>query len=460
MPESVAHSSNTPNRLGADSIARLLVHYSLPAIVGMTATSLYNVVDRIFIGNGVGPLAIAGLALTMPIMNLTAAFGAMIGAGASTTVSIRLGQQRHQDAVHTLGNTLVLNFIIGFGITFFGLVFLEPILILFGASPATLPFAKDFMQIILLANLFNHNFIGLNNVMRASGYPKKAMWSSILTVLVNIGLAPVFIFAFGWGIRGAALATALAQLVGFVWVMFHFMNPSSFLHFQKGTFRLKKRIVKDIISIGLSPFLIHTTASLVAVVINVSLGYYGGTDGDLAIGAYGIINSIILLFLMIVMGLNMGMQPIAGYNFGAQKMDRVVHVYKLTMIAASIVTIVGFLLAMLFPTSIVGLFTDHAPLRDLSASAMRIAMIVFPIVGFQMVTTNFFQSIGKVRLSIFLSLSRQLIFLIPGLILFPRMWGLTGVWIAIPFGDFCASLVTLFVILKQYKQLVRQGSRF
>ena len=203
-----------------------------------------------------------------------------------------------------------------------------------------------------------------------------------------------------------------------------------------------------------------TTASLVAVVINVSLGYYGGTDGDLAIGAYGIINSIILLFLMIVMGLNMGMQPIAGYNFGAQKMDRVVHVYKLTMIAASIVTIVGFLLAMLFPTSIVGLFTDHAPLRDLSASAMRIAMIVFPIVGFQMVTTNFFQSIGKVRLSIFLSLSRQLIFLIPGLILFPRMWGLTGVWIAIPFGDFCASLVTLFVILKQYKQLVRQGSRF
>lgn len=441
------------SRLGFDSIGKLLLDYSLPAIIGMTASSLYNIIDRVFIGNGVGPLAISGLALTLPIMNLTIAFGALIGAGASAMVSIRLGQQRKTDATNILGNALILNFIIGISITVLGLIFLEPILYAFGASEATLPFARDFIQVILVANLFNSNFIGLNNVMRASGYPRKAMWSSILTVAVNIFLAPLFIFAFGWGIRGAAIATAIAQLSGFCWVMAHFLNMSSFIHFQKGFFKLKKRIVGDILSIGMSPFLMNLCASLVAVIVNTSLVKYGGEQGDLAIGAYGIIGSVAMLFIMIVIGLNMGMQPIAGYNYGARRNDRVLKVYKLTLIAATCITTLGFALAILFPITIVSAFTSNAEMKDLSATALRIVLLAFPIVGFQVVTSNFFQSIGKAKLAIFLSISRQLIFLIPGLLILPHFFGLNGVWIAMPTGDFCACLMTLAVILWQKKKL-------
>lgn len=440
-------------RLGFEPIGKLLINYSLPAIIGMTASSLYNIIDRVFIGNGVGPLAISGLALTLPIMALTAAFGAMIGAGASAMVSIRLGQQRKDDATNILGNTLILNFIIGLSITVLGLIFVEPILYAFGASDATLPYAKDFIQIILIASLFNHNFMGLNNVMRASGYPGKAMWSSILTVIVNICLAPLFIFVFDWGIRGAAFATAIAQFTGFCWVMFHFINKESFIHFQTGFFKLKKRIVGDILSIGMAPFLMNVTASLVAVVINTSLAKYGGEQGDMAIGAFGIIGSVAMLFIMIVIGLNMGMQPIAGYNFGAKKMDRVLKVYKLTTIAATIITTFGFTLAILFPETIVSAFTDNIEMKTLASSALRIILLAFPIVGFQVVTSNFFQSIGRAKLAIFLSLSRQLIFLIPGLLILPHYFGLKGVWMAMPLGDFCACIVTLAVIVWQREKL-------
>jgi len=442
------------SRLGTDSVGKLLLHYSLPAIIGMTASSLYNIIDRVFIGNGVGPLAISGLALTMPLMNLTIAFGAMIGAGASTMVSIRLGQQRKTDATNILGNTLILNFIIGSAITVLGLLFLDPILLAFGASKATLPYARDFMQIILLANLFNHNFIGLNNVMRASGYPKKAMWSSLLTVVVNICLAPVFIFVFHWGIRGAATATAIAQLCGFFWVMLHFMNKSSFLHFQRGFFKLKKRIIRDILSIGLSPFMMNLGASLVAMVINISLSKYGGEQSDMAIGAFGIVNSVSLLFIMIVMGLNMGMQPIAGYNFGARRNDRVLKVYKLTVAAATIITTLGFAIALLFPTAIVSAFTNNAELIAQSKVALRFVMLMFPIIGFQMVTTNYFQSIGKASLAIMLSLSRQFIFLIPFLLILPHFFGLNGVWMAIPGSDFFACLITAILVITKNKKIL------
>lgn len=440
-------------RLGFEPIGKLLINYSLPAIIGMTASSLYNIIDRVFIGNGVGPLAISGLALTLPIMALTAAFGAMIGAGASTMVSIRLGQQRKEDATNILGNTLILNFIIGLSITVLGLIFVEPILYIFGASDATLPYAKDFIKIILLANLFNHNFMGLNNVMRASGYPGKAMWSSILTVIVNICLAPLFIFVFEWGIKGAAFATAIAQFTGFCWVMLHFVNKKSFIHFQTGFFKLKKRIVGDILSIGMAPFLMNATASLVAVIVNTSLAKYGGEQGDMAIGAYGIIGSVAMLFIMIVIGLNMGMQPIAGYNFGAKRMDRVLKVYKLTTIAATIITTFGFALAVLFPETIVSAFTNNEEMKSLASSALRIILLAFPIVGFQVVTSNFFQSIGRAKLAIFLSLSRQLIFLIPGLLILPHFFGLKGVWMAMPLGDFCSCIVTLAIIVWQREKL-------
>lgn len=448
------NKSNYADRLGVEPVGKLLWHYSTPAIIGMAASSLYNIIDRAFIGNGVGPLAISGLALTLPIMNLTAAFGAMIGAGASTMVSIRLGQQRKSDATHILGNTLLLNFIIGLAITVLGLIFLEPILFAFGASKATMPYARDFMQIILLANLFNHNFIGLNNVMRASGYPQKAMWSSLITVLVNLGLAPLFIFVFGWGIRGAALATAIAQLVGFAWVLLHFLNKNSFIHFQQGFFHLSRRIVGDILSIGLSPFLMNLTASLITVVVNKSLAAYGGDMGDLSIGAYGIVGSIAMLFIMVVFGLNMGMQPIAGYNFGAKQYDRVMSVYKRTLLIGSIITVFGFALAMLIPKTIVGIFTNDATLTEIAVGALRIILLAFPVVGFQVVTTYFFQSIGKAKMAIFLSLSRQLIFLLPGLFIFPAFFGVNGVWMAMPVGDAIASLLTLVVILWHRKKLM------
>jgi len=449
------HSENeNANRLGTDSIGKLLIHYSLPAIIGMTVASLYNIIDRIFIGNGVGPLAISGLALTMPLMNLTIAFGAMIGAGASTMISIRLGQQRKREATMILGNTLVLNFIIGFTITVLGLVFLDPILLAFGASNATLPYARDFMQIILIGNVFNHNFMGLNNVMRASGYPKKAMWSSLLTVFVNVCLAPLFIFVFHWGIKGAAMATVVAQFCGFIWVMIHFMKKSSFLHFQNGYFKLKKRIIKDILSIGMSPFAMNVGASVVAMIVNMSLAKYGGENSDMAIGAFGIVNSVALLFVMTVMGLNMGMQPIAGFNFGARQDDRVRKVYKQTLIAGTIVTTLGFAICILFPTSIVSAFTNDAQLISQSKVALTIVMMMFPIIGFQMVTANFFQSIGKAYIAIILSLSRQFLFLVPGLMILPHYFGLIGVWIALPCSDFLATIVTVLCVFTLNKKIL------
>lgn len=453
--QSLQSENDRTNRLGFEAIGKLLLSYSLPAIIGMTASSLYNVIDRMFIGNGVGPLAISGLALTMPLMNLTAAFGSLIGAGASAMVSIRLGQQRKADATNILGNTLILNLILGFSVTILGLIFLDPLLRLFGASDVTIPYARDFMQIILVANIFNHNFIGLNNVMRASGYPKKAMWSSILTVAVNLCLAPIFIFVFHWGIRGAAFATSIAQVCGFIWVISHFMNKGSYLHFEKGSFKLKKRIVRDIISIGMSPFLMNAFGCLVAIIINTSIIKYGGAQGDLGVGAYGIANSIAFIFVMIVMGLNLGMQPIAGYNFGAKKNDRVKRVYKLTVVAATFVTTFGFLISVLFPSSIVSAFTSDKEMRELSKETLKFVMMMFPIIGFQMVTSNFFQSIGKAKLSILLSLSRQLIFLIPSLLIFPRFFGLNGVWYALPASDFSAIIVTLFVVIWQFKKILK-----
>lgn len=448
--------SNNANRLGTDSIGKLLLHYSLPAIIGMTASSLYNVIDRIFIGNGVGPLAISGLALTMPLMNLTIAFGAMIGAGASTMVSIRLGQKRYKDATNILGNTLILNLIIGSVISILGLIFLDPILLAFGASQATLPYARDFMQIILVANIFNQNFMGLNNLMRASGYPKKAMWSSILTVLVNICLAPVFIFVLNWGIRGAAIATAIAQISGFIWVMVHFTNKSSYLHFQKGFFKLKKRIIKDILSIGLAPLLMNVGASVVAMIVNRSLANYGGANSDMAIGAFGVVNSVALLFVMTIFGLVLGMQPIAGYNFGARQNDRVLKVYKLTVLAATVVSTLGFAVSMAFPTAIVSTFTKDPELILQSRTALRFVMLMFPIIGFQIVSSSFFQSIGKASTSILLSVSRQFVFLIPGLLILPHLMGLNGVWAALPTSDFLATIVTLVCVFRLIKKMRKE----
>jgi len=438
----------TPNNLGVEKPGKLLIQYSVPAIIATTAASLYNIIDRIFIGQGVGPLAISGLALTFPLMNITAAFGAMVGVGSSAMVSIRLGQHDRQGATRILGNAVKLNLILGVGVGLIALALLKPLLFALGASNETLPYAVEFMQIILLGNVFSHLYLGLNNVMRATGYPGKAMATTLIAVGVNLLLAPIFIFVFKWGIRGAALATVCAQITGAVLTTIHFSKASSFLHFLPGYFKLKRKIIGEIISIGLSNFLMLICASVVVSIVNLRLRRYGG---DYAIGAFGIINSIANLGAMVVIGFNQGMQPIVGYNFGARKIPRVIRTFKLTILAATGVTIMGFLLAELFPRAICSAFTSNQELLDLSTMGMRLNMIMFPIVGFQIVTASFFQSIGIAKISIFLSLTRQVIFLIPALLFLPLFFGLKGVWLSGPLADVSSSILTFFVLRWQIK---------
>ncbi|KAF5030018.1 Multidrug export protein MepA [anaerobic digester metagenome] len=440
-------------QLGKGKIPNLLLNYALPAIIGTTASSLYNIIDRIFIGQGVGAMAISGLALTFPIMNLAIAFGTLVGAGASALVSIRMGQKRRADAIRILGNALVLNLIIGISFTVLSLIFLEDILRLFGASDQTMPYAHDFMQIILSAVVVSHLFFGLNNVMRASGYPKKAMTSILLTIGVNIILAPLFIFVFKWGIRGAAFATVISQSVGLIWVLIHFMSRKPYLHFRPSGFRLKKRIVTDIFAIGLSPFLIHTTSSAVALITNLQLTGFGG---DYAIGAYGIIGSIGMLAVMIVLGLTQGMQPIVGYNYGARQYDRVTGALKLTILWATAISFLGFLAGIILPEQIARAFTNDETMIATTVHGMRITMIVFFVVGFQVVVSSFFQYIGKAKIAIFLSLSRQVIFLIPFLLILPSVFGLDGVWIALPTSDLIASAITAFILFYYRNKLRKQ----
>ncbi len=446
--------NGTANELGTESIRKLLTQYSIPAIIAMTASSLYNMIDRIYIGHGVGALAISGLALTFPLMNLAAAFGSLVGVGASTLISVRLGQKDYQTAKHVLGNVLILNIIIGLAIGAIALIFLDPILYFFGASEHTIDYARDFMHIILLGNVFTHMYLGLNAILRSSGHPKEAMYATINTVIINLVLAPVFIYVFHWGIQGAALATVIAQIISLIWQFKLLSNKNELIHFQRGIYKLKSNIVKNIIAIGMSPFLMNITACFIVILINQGLQRHGG---DLSIGAYGIVNSVAFFFIMIVMGLNQGMQPIVGYNYGALQFERVIRTLKLTIIGATCITTAGFLIGELCPHLITSMFTTDKELIDLSAKGMRILVICFPIIGFQMVVTNFFQSLGMARKSIFLSLTRQLLFLLPGLIILPPIFGVDGVWSSMPIADFLASLVA-FIMLRNHKNKVRRLS--
>jgi putative MATE family efflux protein len=449
MTNSAPHiDEEAPNLLGTGSIGKLLMQYSIPAIVATAVQSIYNVIDRVFIGHGVGAMAISGLAVTLPMMNLAGALGAMVGVGAATLVSIRLGQHKTREADTILGNTLLLNIVFSIGFSVVSFIFLDRILLCMGASRETLPYARQFIQVILLGNVFTHVYQGLNNVMRASGYPRKAMVTTLVTVAVNLVLAPLFIFAFHWGIRGAALATVGAQAVGTVWALLHFMRKEHAVRFRRGCFRLRRQIVRDILSIGLPSFIMLFCASFVAVLVNQRLTGYGG---DYAIGAFGIVLTVASLFTMITVGVNMGMQPIAGYNFGAGKFDRAIHTYRLAVIAATCITSVGFLLGEFFPAAVASAFTSDPELIRQTVVGMRISVVLFPFIGFQMVTSSFFQSIGKARIAIFLTLSRQVLFLIPFLIVLPLIWNLNGVWFAGPASDFTATVVTFFVLKVQTK---------
>ena len=438
--------------LGTKPVGRLLTQYALPAIIAMTASSLYNMVDSIFIGQGVGALAISGLAVTFPFMNLSAAFGAGVGIGSSSYLSVKLGQKDYSTAQRILGNNVTLNIIIGLVFSVVSLAFLDPILYFFGASEQTIPYAREYMIIILLGNIITHLYFGMNAVLRAASKPRQAMYTTIFTVVLNSLLDPLFIYTFDMGIRGAAVATILSQAVALVWQTRLFSDKNELLHLKRGIYRLDNKIVKNILGIGISPFAMNATACLVAIFVNQRLLEYGG---DLAVGAYGIANRVAFIFVMINMGVNQGMQPIAGYNYGAQKYDRLMRVLTLAMIAGTCVTTSGFLVAEFMPHLCVRLFTNDAVLTELSVNGIRLMMAAMPIVGYQMVVTNFFQSIGKAKISIFLSLSRQLLFLVPLLGILPLFFGITGVWIAMPISDTFSAIFAL-VMMVRYMRMFKK----
>lgn len=442
-----------PTELGTMSVGKLLIQYAIPAIIAQTASSLYHTIDSIFIGHipEVGAYAISGLATTFPFMNLSAAFGAMVGVGGATQLSVRLGQRDYDSAKIILGNLVTLNIIVGVLFATISLIFLDPILFFFGASETTLPYARAFMEIILYGNIVTHLYLGINAAIRASGHPKQAMFATILTVCMNAILAPIFIFVLGWGIRGAATATILAQCTTLVWQIKLLCNPDELLHLQRGIYKLRSNIVKGILAIGMSPFFINAAACIVVIILNKGLRNYS-SDGDMSIAAYGIANRVQFIFVMVVLGLTQGMQPIVGYNYGAKKFLRVRETLKLTIIWATIVTTVGFVIGEGIPEAVARAFTTEQALIESSAKAMRVMFIFMPFIGFQLVTTNFFQSIGKVKKSIILSLTRQILFLLPLLIILPMFIGEDGVWYSMPISDITAALLTTIMLVQQFRE--------
>ena len=444
--------SSIPTELGTEKIGRLLKQYALPAIIAQTAASLYNMVDSIFIGQGVGPLAISGLAVTFPLMNLSTAFGTLVGAGAAVMLSVLLGQKNYKAANKVLGNVVSLNIIIGLIFMAAALIFIDPILYFFGASENTLPYAKEYITIILIGNVITHVYFGLNAAMRSSGFPKKAMALTIFTVVFNTILDPIFIFVFDMGIAGAAWATVIAQTVAMIVVLKHFSDKERAFHFEKGIFKLDMRVAKDSLAIGMGPFLMNAAACLVTLFINQQLRDY---SGDLGIGAYGICNRLIFMFIMICMGLNQGMQPIAGYNYGAKQYSRVKEVFWMTAKLGTIVTCICFIIGMFFPRVAVGIFTHDEALMEMASHGLRILVIGFPIVGFQMIGTNFFQCLGMVKKSVILSLSRQILFLLPLLYALPLWHGASGVWMSFPVSDVLSAALTAILLRRLFKKFNR-----
>ncbi len=437
--------------LGTKPVGALLWQYALPAMVAMVASSLYNIIDRSVIGQIVGPEAIAGLGITFPFMNLSGAFGAAVGVGASTCISVKLGQRDYKTAEHLLGNTVTLNLIIGSSFMAVCLVFLDPILRFFGASEVTLPYAREFMEVILAGNMVTHMYFGMNAVLRAAGKPRHAMYATLFTVACNIVLVVAFVWWFRWGIRGAALATVTSQTLALCWQMRIFSDKRELLHLRRGIYRLKAALVKNIIAIGISPFLMNATSCVIVIFMNNQFVRYGG---DMAVGAYSIANSVVMMFFMFVIGVTQGMQPIVGYNFGAKNFDRMLRCLWIAIAVGTSILLFGWLLCMLFPWQIARVFTTDPTLLALSARGIRLDMLVFFVVASQAVITNFFQCIGKVKISIFLSLSRQLFMLLPMAYILPFYWGLDGVWYSMPLSDFCSFVMTipfLFWYIRKFK---------
>ena len=445
--------TKNPTELGTEKVSTLLKNYAVPAIIAMTASSLYNMVDSIYIGHGVGPLAISGLGVCFPLMNLSTAFGTLVGIGGSTMLSVLLGQKNYEGANKVLGNIVSLNSLIGFLFALVCLVWLEPILGFFGATVNTMSYARDYMSIILYGNVITHLYFGLNGAMRSCGNPQFAMRLTLFTVIFNTILDPLFIFTFHMGVKGAAVATVIAQASALAIIMHAFNKKENAVHFEKGILRLDWIVAKDSLQVGMGPFLMNSAACIVTLFINQQLLKY---IGDLGIGAFGIIHRISFLFIMIMMGFNQGMQPISGYNYGARLYSRVRESYWITVKWATFIAVLGFIVSELFPEAACRIFTNDEELLKVSAKGLRLLNLMFSFVGFQMVSTNFFQSLGMVNKSIFLSLSRQLLFLVPAIYVLPMFLGENGIWLSYPVSDLISSTVTAFMVaglLKKFKTL-------
>lgn len=438
-------------QLGEQSVGKLLWKFSIPAIVGMLVNALYNIIDRIFVGRGVGLLGISATTIAFPISIIIMAFGMLIGIGAAATVSIRLGQKKKEEAEKILGNAFTMLVITSILVTVLGLIFEEPLLIIFGASEEVLPLAKEFVTIILIGVLLQNIGFGLNNIIRSEGNPKIAMLTMLIGAILNTIFNPIFIFGLDLGIRGSALATIVSQTVCSAWVLSYFMGKKSVLKLRIKNLKLDLHIIKQIVAIGMSPFLMQIVASGISITFNKDLQMYGG---DTAIAAFGIINSVVMLILMPIFGINQGSQPIIGYNYGAGNFDRVKKALKLAIVAATTVSTLGFVIVELFPRVIISVFSsNNAGLIDIGSSGIRIFLLMMPIVGFQIVSANYFQAINKAKIAIFLSLSRQVIILLPLLLILPSFLKLTGVWVSGATADLLASIVTAAFLFKELRHL-------
>ena len=434
-------------QLQAAPIGKLLLSYSIPAIINMAVVSLYNLTDSIFIGNGVGALAISGLAVTFPIINGIIAFNTLVGIGGTTLTSISLGRKQYEKATEVLHNVVILGFIISLLTGWIIYLNLDTVLRFFGASESTLPYAKEYIEILLRANPITFLFLSLNNLLRGNGFPKKSLESTLLTVGLNLILTPIFIFALNLGIKGASIATVISQVIGLVWVVRLFCLKSNKVHFQRKYFKLKLRLATEIMKLGTPPFILNIcTASITIALIN-RIGFYGG---DFAVGAYGIVSRIYMLFSMVIIGLSIGMQPIIGFNYGAGLMDRVIKTLNIGLTIAFIFMFSVFLLSEMTTTHIIRLFSDETSLNDIAIVGLRLCAWTFPVMAVQTTMTNFFQSIGKPKTSIILSLIRQIGFLIPLIFILPEVFnlGLNGIWLSIPCADSIACIVTVFVYLR------------
>ena len=441
--------------LGTQSIRSLLMKYALPGIIAMTASSLYNMVDSIFIGHGVGAMALSGLTVAKPFMDICAAFGTLVGVGASSLVAIKLGEKDYRSANDVLANVILLNVLLGALVMAVGLYWLDPILYAFGASDVTITYAREYMEIILWGNILTHIYYGLNSMLRSIGHPKIAMYATIVAVVTNIILDPIFIFVLDMGVRGAALATMISQLVSVIIELVIFLNPKEVIYFHRGIWRLKRDITMRALGIGTAPFLMHMAASFVVIVLNNQLKRYGG---DMAIATYGITNRFMFFFAMVVMGLNQGMQPIVGYNYGAKLFDRMVRALKLTAMCATCVMGVLWLFGLIWPEGFIRLFTHDELLIAQSIAPARVMLCTMVMVGFPMVVGNFYTSIGMSGKAIFLSLTRQVIFLIPCILLMPLLFQtlnftpIWGVWWSLPICDALAAVLAAIILNRDMRK--------